>query len=216
MLRLLKSTEISWLTSLSRVSAVVREASTEFCSKVKIICWMVAADKELFSWTLHHQLQKELTDHLQCLLFLLKKVPSGKICGYRNYAAKRGSAIMQCYASYLEVLLNSNSNGRIYVALEKNSIPSNLMHIIQTLAKDLFEESIYLLNSPCNFQFSEAAVDGMMKTEDNVGTKKKTTRHFQSIFKSPWKQKSFILLLVREIVLICMYWFSTGVSKRDS
>lgn len=80
---------------------------------------------------------------------------------------------MQCYASYLEVLLNSNSNGRIYVALEKNSIPSNLMHIIQALAKDLFEESIYLLNGPCNFQFSQAAVNGMLKTEDNVGTKKK-------------------------------------------
>lgn len=91
---------------------------------------------------------------------------------------------MQCYAAYLEVLLNSNSNGRIYVALEKNSIPSNLMHIIQTLAKDLFEESIYLLNCPCNFQFSQAAVDGMMKTEDNVGTKN-PTRHFQPIFKSP-------------------------------
>lgn len=46
------------------------------------------------------------------------------------------------------------------------------MHIINTLAKDLFEESIYLLNGPCNFQLIQAAFDGMLKTEHNVGTKK--------------------------------------------
>lgn len=95
----------------------------------------------------------------------------GRICAYRNYAAKIGSAIMQCYASYLEIF--SNSNMEEYMLPWKNSTHSNLMHIIQTLVKDLFEESIYLLNGPCNFQFIQAAVDGMLKTEDNVGTKKK-------------------------------------------
>lgn len=65
--RLLK-TEISWLSSLSRVSAVVWETSTEFGSKVKIICWILVDEKELFSWILHHHLQKELIDHLQCFL----------------------------------------------------------------------------------------------------------------------------------------------------
>lgn len=57
------------------------------------------------------------------------------------------------------------------------------MHIIHTLVKDLFEESIYLLNGPCNFQFIQAAFDGMVKTEHNVGTKK-ITGHFQPIFRT--------------------------------
>lgn len=116
---------------------------------------------------------------------------------------------MQCYASYLEVLLNSNSNGRIYVALEKNSIPSNLMHIIQTLAKDLFEESIYLLNSPCNFQFSEAAVDGMMKTEDNVGTKKNYSSFPTYIQKSLKTEKLYFIACERNSIdlhVLVFHW----------
>lgn len=72
MLRLPK-TEILWLSSLSRGRDVVEEVSTELCSKVKIICWMVAADKELFSWILHYNLQQELIDHLQC--FLVEESP---------------------------------------------------------------------------------------------------------------------------------------------
>lgn len=49
---------------------------------------------------------------------------------------------MQCYASYLDVL--GDSNVEEYVLLwKKNPICSNLMEIIQTPAKDLFEE--YLL-----------------------------------------------------------------------
>lgn len=98
--------------------------------------------------------------------------------------------------------------------MEKNSIHSNLIHIIQTLAKDLFEESVYLLDGPCNFQFIQAAGDGMLKTEDNVGLKKKITSNFQPIFKNLWKQRSLILLLVREIVLVCMHFWLKSV--RDS
>lgn len=105
---------------------------------------------------------------------------------------------MQCYASYLEIFINSNMEE--YMLPWKNSTHSNLMHIIQTLVKDLFEESIYLLNGPCNFQFIQAAVDGMLKTEDNVGTKKNYPSFPTYIQKSLKREKPHFIACERNSI----------------
>lgn len=49
---------------------------------------------------------------------------------------------MQCYASYWDVLGDSNMEEYIFL-WKKNSICSNFMEIIQTPAKDLFEEYLF-------------------------------------------------------------------------
>lgn len=59
---------------------------------------------------------------------------------------------MQCYASYLDGLGDSNIEEYMLI-WKKNCICSNFMEIIQTPANDLSEE--YLLNGPCNFSSSK-------------------------------------------------------------